>query len=468
MCPLLQTETIPLRLTMSSGTSLSVPASGLLAPPPPLHTKTGRKPQRSSPLAGPAVSVTDSEDSLSRLRVSSSPSLYLDAHSLSPLTSPKRVSAGSSRPKSLYSSLSFNPHSLHPQDCPALPPGTKQLTRPASSIFPLTATQVHFSDSTSSGSQATKQHRDRGERRLSKYGNHAVPSRKLEPPIIMLNEEAIDVAQTTIPPLVRSASRTTESTSPRDNSWYITNAYEETPRFSRLSLAAGSVVMPVSAKEYKKGQRRSVYPSGNGHSPSVNSGGNIATKPTSGNRRTLFMASLASTLNLTGPNARTSPDYQEPPSLTHSFSQPSLSSRASNSFPDSDSSPASSTTSSLFPGSNLSRTRTNSFTDSSSTHTFVVPEIVTSSSKTSISEEIAQEPSPTVIHGMETPQVPTVKRVFLSSKINRRTVALGSLPPLNQETTRVKAAISAPVVERNEKMRRGGTLKRIIRFFVSS
>ncbi len=40
--------------------------------------------------------------------------------------------------------------------------------------------------------------------------------------------------------------------SPRDNSWYTEHAYTTTPRFSRLGLPAKGVVLPLSAKEYKK------------------------------------------------------------------------------------------------------------------------------------------------------------------------------------------------------------------------
>ncbi|KJA18665.1 hypothetical protein HYPSUDRAFT_79066 [Hypholoma sublateritium FD-334 SS-4] len=41
-------------------------------------------------------------------------------------------------------------------------------------------------------------------------------------------------------------------TPPKDNSWYTEHAYTTTPRFSRLGLPAEGVVLPLTAKEYKK------------------------------------------------------------------------------------------------------------------------------------------------------------------------------------------------------------------------
>ena len=47
-------------------------------------------------------------------------------------------------------------------------------------------------------------------------------------------------------PKSRSASQ------PQVNSWYTTNTYDVTPRFSRLGLSASTVVMPLSPKEHRR------------------------------------------------------------------------------------------------------------------------------------------------------------------------------------------------------------------------
>ena len=46
------------------------------------------------------------------------------------------------------------------------------------------------------------------------------------------------------------------SSQPQVNSWYTSNTYDVTPRFSRLGLSSSTVVMPLSPKEHRRVSRR--------------------------------------------------------------------------------------------------------------------------------------------------------------------------------------------------------------------
>ncbi|KAG5644852.1 hypothetical protein DXG03_007582 [Asterophora parasitica] len=69
-------------------------------------------------------------------------------------------------------------------------------------------------------------------------------------------------ASTSTPhPIMSHASRGSDRASPlpvhirrasTPNNWLTTNTYDTTPRFSRLGISASSVVLPVSAREYKR------------------------------------------------------------------------------------------------------------------------------------------------------------------------------------------------------------------------
>jgi len=441
----------------------------LLAPPrlSPSPLKTGRKPQRSSPLAGPVVSVSEAEAETEDLptlsRASSSPVLNHDCNFLSPHTLRPKVSFSHPRPKSMVSD--YSTLSLHPQSLAARnhlhEPSPKQRIRPISAIVPSSAViRDRYSHSAEDFRNLVEQNSIYGHIPPLPTSNLVSPSTsQLKPPKILVNEESIDVPQ--IPPPAMSKSRISRTIA-KDNSWYIASAYEGSPRFSRLGLAASNVVMPVSAKEYKKCQQ---HRSGNRHStysPMANSDDSLA-KAASGSKRSLLMSSTLAKLTKAS-------DHQEASSPSPSPTQTSLSSNASNSSRESGSSPASSTTSSLSPDSSLSRTRTrtSSFTDSSSTYTCFMPE----SSRTSINEEATRGSSSIVHPGKDTHQLGKRlsmggSKLFLGSKTKRTTVASGTLPT-NPETRSVKGGVGGPVVDKNEKLRRGGTFRRFMKFFVSS
>ena len=431
--------------------SLETPSSGLPVLPLPSmpRSKTGRKPQRSSPLAGPAVLVSDAEETSNSVFVSPSPTKSHDRISLSPPTLRPR-------PKSMvsdYSTLSLHQQSLTLRSRPHAP-GTKQIIRPISSVLPFSATQEHFSNAHSSCSPTGGEVRNIGEHLgyrnispLTRSDSKRVSS-TTRLPTISINEKPIDVDVPQVPPSARSTSRMS-GTLPRDNSWYIASAYDDTPRFSRLGLSADNVVLPVSAKEYKKCQRHRQ------HTP--NSDG----KDSSGNRRSLLMGC---TLKLARSFTRSSSDHQLAQEPSSPSTPSSLSSQASTTFPGSDSP---TTPESLSPHPSLSRTRTSSFTNSSSSsYTCFVPDIVTSSSRTSVKEEMIQDPaSSNIAHGMVLQQ-DSVSGKDRSRKLLTKRRTLGSSGQLrfNPETR----SIVSPVLEKDEKkLRRGGMFRRfIIRFFV--
>ena len=426
--------------------SLETPSIGLLVPllPSMSRSNTGRKPQRSSPLAGPAVLVSYADDN------SSSVASPIQGHGRTSLSPPKLRP----RPKSMvsdYSTLSLHPQPLTPRSRPHAP-GTKQIIRPISSVLPFSATQEHFSNASSSCSPAYGEFRSLDEQYQHLRYINTVPltssdSKRISSttriPTISINEKPIDV-----PPPARSTSRMT-GTLPRDNSWYIASAYDDTPRFSRLGLSADNVVLPVSTKEFKKSQRHRQ------HTP--NSDG----KDSSGNRRSLLMeCTLASTLKLARSFTRTSSDHQLAQEPSSPSTPSSLSSQASTTFPGSDSSTRHE---SLSPHPSLSRTRTSSFTNSSSSsYTCFVPDIVTSPSRTSVKEEKTQDPASSTI-----PQQDSVSGKDRSKKLltKRRTLGPSGQLRFNPET---RSVVSSPVLEKDEKKRRGASVfkKFIIRLFV--
>lgn len=76
---------------------------------------------------------------------------------------------------------------------------------------------------------------------------------------------------------------------PQVDSWYTTNTYDVTPRFSRLGLSAPTVIMPLSPKEHRRLSRNKGLPRTNSSSTI-----NTTTPP-----KRFFIPSLSSKVSLT-------------------------------------------------------------------------------------------------------------------------------------------------------------------------
>ncbi|KAF8963501.1 hypothetical protein BDZ97DRAFT_1919746 [Flammula alnicola] len=224
------------------------------------RAKTARKPLRSSPLAGPALSNDRSVVSLA----DSDPA-------------PRPSSSASMR--NISEMLPTQPLSCHLRS-----KSSQSVTRPNSrkSIYPPSPSpspQPHLSPQhSSSGSNVTPA---RSSRRLVKVRKIERPPSVVHPP----RETTVHMEGVSAPSLpdlldpsaairleycfcgtifLHASERKygshgpgeTQSilkpTAPVDNSWYVHSPYDITPKFSRLSLAAPNVVMPVSAKQHRK------------------------------------------------------------------------------------------------------------------------------------------------------------------------------------------------------------------------
>ena len=438
---------------------LESPNNALLVPP--LHAvprpQTGRKPQRSSPLAGPAVLVSDAEETSSLLITSSSPIQGHDPNFLLPPTirpRPKSIASGYSTSRSLHQqSLTSwrRPHA----------PGTKQIIRPTSSVLPFSATQEYFSDADFSCSREARNFGERCQNMEHRStlpltrtrGQRVLPMTTNGPPTIVLDGTSInDVPQN--PPPVRPRTHMA-GTMPRANSWYITSAYDDTPKFSRLGLSADNVVLPVSAKEYKKQRQR--------HSTS--SDFSLAKDSSLKKRSSLPMGStLASTLKLARSFTSTSSDHELAQEPSTPSTPSSLSLHTTTTFAESlDSSPTSSLSS---PHPSLPRTRTRSFTNSSSSsYTCFMPDSITPSSRSSINGETTQG----LAHRKD-PQREG-KALSISSGKGRSKSLFASKTKRSTATQffNPESIIICPVVDKDEKkLRRGSMIRKFIRLFVPS
>ncbi|KXN89276.1 hypothetical protein AN958_05954, partial [Leucoagaricus sp. SymC.cos] len=218
-----------------------------------LHSPGARKPLRSSPLAGPALQADGTtpegtETGKARpSRISSTPDF---ASLLTPLPSSKRA-----RPKTAENPQAFSPlpaaqftvqkplispvsHSLLKGNL--VKQGSVDLKRPASVVQPSLSSSpsswVLRTSPTTINPENSKVSPLPPAARRPKTA-HGYPSL---PQCFDSNEPSSNNM-----PLARTRDS-------RDNSWYIANPYEMTPKFSRLGLASSNVVLPVSAKERKR------------------------------------------------------------------------------------------------------------------------------------------------------------------------------------------------------------------------
>ena len=460
-----------------------------------LRSKTSRKPHRSSPLAGPAVLPDATTSSKSESRISSSLSLcdlgHLEVSSLS--------SQGLIRPTSMPSmdsavSYPLSQDSSRPRQRSMAP---KELIRPRSAPFPSGSTLHGGCPPGLRDGHLTSRERRNSQGCPRRYSDGLALSPSLHPadtppiPTVIISEPEPDVVEVPqIPPLARTKSQSKNS--PRDNSWYTFNTYVETPRFSRLSLAAESVVMPVSAKEHKKRQQQQRpqhsgdTPSGSGslpqstdvgistgrgHCKEVNQQSLIGGLSSSMSRRSTrsngarqraLSSSPASPASR--PKSECAPDTLQT-SLTHSLLVSTL--------------PSSTSLSSSSPDSSPHRTRSISFTDSLAT-TFFVPS-TTSSSQTSTCDDAAahhqREGLITIQHCARKPSIggaKVAKKKSLLARLGRWTVTSStvSLPvTISNKKDRDGAGKKStqPLGQsRTEKSSRSAGIRGFFRLFVSS
>ena len=460
-----------------------------------LRSKTSRKPHRSSPLAGPAVlplnnngeSATSSK-SVSRL--SSSLSLYDFGHSeVSSLSS----SQGLSRPTSMISMGSAVSYTLS-QDS-SIP--RRRSMAPKELIRPMSAFPLHLNSHSGCSRGLCDGHLSRECRNSQgchrRYPDglalspsvHPDATRQPIPTVIISGPEpdVVDVPRT--PPLARTKSQSTSS-SPRDNSWYTFNTYVETPRFSRLSLAADSVVMPVSAKEHKKRQQQQRpqpldnTPSGSGsqstdvgistggsHSKEVNQQSLIGGLSSSVSRRSTKSNDARrrpATSPTSPPRSQRVPDTLQT-SLAHSLLTSTL--------------PSSTSSSSSSPDSSPHRTRAISFTDSLAT-TFFVPSI-TSSSQTSVCDDAHQREVLVTIQNVNTEaqcarkpssmgRAKLAKKKSLLARLGRWTVTSSTVSlPVTMANKDLDKKSTQPLCQsRTEKSSRTTGIRGFFKLFVSS
>lgn len=209
-----------------------------------LSLTPGRKPMRSSPLAGPSVSPlfiindADHDNDSDTLRLSKPEMIALpqlpaktlvprpkSSEGVMPLPDRRLSIAWEASPKS----------SLSPLDTLRRPERHK-LKRPRSAHSPADA--YDFSRPQEFPASATD---DSARGRMTSN----VSSRR--PHSFYIDPTAIPSGPPHFPDCVpQSPPR-----SPTDNSWYIASAYDVTPRFTRLGLASSGVVLPVSAKAHR-------------------------------------------------------------------------------------------------------------------------------------------------------------------------------------------------------------------------
>ena len=249
------------------------------------HSKTTRKPLRSSPLAGPAVLNDRSVGSLNEAahapRTGSSFSVSQDADPSLSIRS--KSSMGLSRPASIVSLYPPSPQPYSSRHRPSTAPtpsskslqiDTRSVERPLSVHSPAKITRSEWvSRSKSQGSLSVVSGSSfvsdsSGSRSRSPHMPTALARPSTRTVSVVLEVEAEgeedvkddpDATQSRASAMLCPKSIPNPGV-PLDNSWYVANEYSETPKFSRLGLAGSNVVMPVSAKERKRriSQRGSV------------------------------------------------------------------------------------------------------------------------------------------------------------------------------------------------------------------
>ncbi|KAF8148412.1 hypothetical protein B0H34DRAFT_263043 [Crassisporium funariophilum] len=207
--------------------------SGWVLPPFSLRSKgSTRKPLRSSPLAGPVLSHYRAASSEEHLAVHSD-AVSNTSSTVLPTTPP----SCHVRPKSSHSighpviSIKFDSKST-------LSPNVRRRTRPLSAM--------QTSQQLPSTYIATE--------------SFDVPVPNIPDWAIIPSSSTSRSSQTTYPHstdnIGSSSNSMGKASKPsscvQDNSWYTANPYEITPRFSRLSLSAKGIVMPVSAKGHQR------------------------------------------------------------------------------------------------------------------------------------------------------------------------------------------------------------------------
>ncbi|XP_006455482.1 hypothetical protein AGABI2DRAFT_121403 [Agaricus bisporus var. bisporus H97] len=229
---------------------------------------TGRRPLRPSPLAGPAFRIDEPieevDEEKNQLSHLPGPSRVLSTPNLATLITPpprlrhagpkgvecaqerfSHVSISSPFAKPSKRSLSLIAKRRNSEMVPPLhplPPLSSPLlqSRSASSVSP----RYHYYPTTCDmGNKNEKEPLAPPPVALQRPKSvHGYPTIRHKP-IIPIPEQQLD-HQCIIAP-----ARTRD---PRDNSWFTANTYQVTPKFTRLGLAASGVVLPVSAKKYKK------------------------------------------------------------------------------------------------------------------------------------------------------------------------------------------------------------------------
>jgi hypothetical protein len=476
----------PSWLTMLLGPIIN-PDNGLLTPPPSPHgvsrSKTITKPRRSSPLAGPAVmpvEVDIDEGASVHSRVSSfnAPQDF----GLHPLSPQARVTAPvvPSRPAPMQSDY---PTSDGTSDSEM---GFQELNRRATlpTVISLDSTAANEEENTkanlfkrSSASFQTRRdlHKPRRTSDSQMLSFALPPSTVTSEQVIVSNSSEAEKADDSkvsfesppSPPPARVKSRTGK-TSPKDNSWYISNTYGETPRFTRLSLASDNVILPISARAYRKQHfnRHSEVPSsGVVESP------NVSACRTS-NRRSLISMALSSGLRLSE-----SVGMPDPKAFTVSPpSSPSLTTLTNSHLRSLDSSQGHNRRSRTSLTGSLS---TSSYRHSSSAYSAL--SILSDSTQTSIgkgapaTEEQNESCVPTVAYTRADEPAEKINRSkSFIAKMKRWTVTSSTIPVehidgLKSATGAESIPSETPLTRRkSERLRRIGTVKAFFRFFVVS
>lgn len=238
------------------------PDNRLRAPPCPhdvLRSKTVTKPRRSSPLAGPAVMLVNTNENVTIPRASS--------FCASPTPSLAMAPEDPSRPTSMqfdYSSCpSFQPSSRPHIVSSDTDEGFQEPNSATTIVAPVDSTINEKRNSIRTGSVSFRKGRDyHKSRRTGDYNIRTLPlslptvaNEDVGVSALSVTEKAEDLNVSNENPQILPTARVKSKTGRtliKDNSWYITNTYTEVPKFSRLGLSSSNVVLPVSAKEYRK------------------------------------------------------------------------------------------------------------------------------------------------------------------------------------------------------------------------
>lgn len=451
----------PSWLTMLLGPIIN-PDNGLLTPPPSPHgvsrSKTVTKPRRSSPLAGPAVMPLDAD-------IDKGTSVH-------------------SRVSSFCAPQDFGLHSQARVIAPVVPPRPTSTPPPVISLDSTMANEEKSTKGnlfkTSSVSFQTRRdlHKPRRTSDSQMLSFALPPSTVTSEQVVASNSSVAEKAKASFespqtPPLTPTPLKS--RTLPKDNSWYISNTYGETPRFTRLGLASDNVVLPVSARAYRKQHfnRHSKVPSsGIGESP------NVSACRTSKrfNRRSLIGMALSSGLGLSE-----SGGMPDPKAFTVSPpSSPSLSTLTNSHSSSLDSSQGHNTRSRTSLTGSLS---TSSRRHSSSAYSAL--SILSDSSQTSITkgapatDQQNESCVPTVAYTraeeLEAEKGVNRSKSFIA-KMKRWSMASSTTIPVEHMDGLKSASTGAesipsetPLARRkSEKLRRIGTVKAFFRLFVVS